>query len=151
MFKRIAVALDASDAAQEALKVALQLAQTERAELGICSVVDPIVVAGISAPTPATEIVVRGMEVEARHLVTGAIDRAHQVGVKASGQARTGVPAFEVLRYAYNFGADLIVMGTHGRHGIKHFLMGSVAEVVLREASIPVLVVRAAARNAQAA
>ena len=45
-------------------------------------------------------------------------------------------------RYAEVFAADLIVMGTHGRRGLKHFLLGSVAEVVLREASIPVLVVR---------
>ena len=151
MFKRIAVALDGSRPAQEAFKVAVQLAKSENAQLGICSVFDPIVVAGFSAPTPGAEVVVRGMEVEARRLVTEAIDRAHEAGVKASGQARSGVPAFELLRYAQKFDADLIVMGTHGRHGIKHFLMGSVAEVVLRESAIPVLVVRDAGAGARAA
>jgi nucleotide-binding universal stress UspA family protein len=151
MFKKIAIALDGSDCAQQAFNVALEVAQNEGGELGICSVVDPVVVGGTAPPSPAMEIVIRDMEIEARRLVTGAVERAHKVGVRASGQARTGVPAFEVLRYADRFGADLIVMGTHGRRGFKHFLMGSVAEVVLRESSIPVLVVRAAVRQAKVA
>jgi nucleotide-binding universal stress UspA family protein len=149
MFKRIAVALDGSDAAQEAFAVALQLAKTERAEVGVCSVVDPIVIAGTSPPSPAIGLVIREMEVEARRLVTEAVERAHQAGIRASGQARNGVPAFELLRYANAFDADLIVMGTHGRRGFKHFLLGSVAEVILRGASIPVLVVRSGVLSAE--
>jgi nucleotide-binding universal stress UspA family protein len=142
MFKRIAVALDGSDCAADALSVALQLAQSERAELGICSVVDPIVAGGTAPPTPAMDLVVRDLETEARRLVTDAVERAHRLGVAASGQARSGVPAFEILKYAERFNADLIVMGTHGRKGIGHLLMGSVAELVLRESPLPVLVVR---------
>ena len=143
MFKKIAVALDGSDCAQQAFTVAMEIAQAEHAELGICSVVDPVMLAGASPPSPAMDIVMRDMEVEARWMVAEAVDRAHKAGVCASGQARNGVPAFELLRYAERFNADLIAMGTHGRRGLKHFLMGSVAEVVLRESSIPVLVVRA--------
>jgi nucleotide-binding universal stress UspA family protein len=142
MFDRIAVALDGSDCAHQAFSVALRVAQAENAELGICSVVDPIVIAGTSPPSPAMDIVIRDMEIEARRLVADAVERAHREGLRASGQARSGVAAFEVLRYADRFKADLIVMGTHGRRGFKHFLMGSVAEVVLRESSVPVLVVR---------
>jgi nucleotide-binding universal stress UspA family protein len=144
MFRKIAVALDGSDAAHQAFNVAVRLAQTEHAELGICSVVDPIVMAGTSPPSPAMDVVIRDMEVEARRLVSEAVGRAHKAGVRASGQARSGVPAFEVLRYAERFGADLIVMGTHGRRGFQHFLMGSVAEVVLRQSPVPVLIVRQA-------
>ena len=151
MFSKIAVALDGSEAAQEAFKVALELAQAEHAELGLCSVVDPIVVAGTTPPSPSMDIVIRDMEIEARRLVTHAVEVAHLSGVTATGQARNGVPAFEVLSYAERFGADLIVMGTHGRRGIKHFLLGSVAEVVLRESKIPVLVVRAQAARTKAA
>ena len=142
MFKRITVALDRSDAAQEALAVALQLAKTERAELGVCSVVDPIVIAGTSPPSPAMDLIIRDMEAEARRFVTEAVERAHHAGIRASAQVRNGMPAFALLGYADSFAADLIVMGTHGRRGLKHFLLGSVAEVILREASIPVLVVR---------
>jgi nucleotide-binding universal stress UspA family protein len=151
MFKKIAVALDGSDAAQEAFKVALQLAQAEHAELGICSVVDPIVVAGTAPPSPATDMIIRDAEIEAHRLITNAIELARVSGVAASGEARSGVPAFEVLGYAGRCGADLIVMGTHGRRGFKHFLLGSVAEIVLRESKIPVLVVRAPAEQTKAA
>jgi nucleotide-binding universal stress UspA family protein len=91
------------------------------------------------------------MEIDARHVVTRAVERAHLEGITATGQARSGVPAYELLGYAERFGADLIVIGTHGRRGLKRFLLGSVAEVVLRQSKIPVLVVRARAAQAKAA
>jgi nucleotide-binding universal stress UspA family protein len=52
------------------------------------------------------------------------------------------VAAFEILEYAEQFGANAIVMGTHGRGGLRRLFMGSVAETVLREATVPVIVVR---------
>ena len=55
---------------------------------------------------------------------------------------RIGVPAEEIVRYADLCDADLIIMGTHGRSGIAHALMGSVAEQVVRVAPCPVLLVR---------
>lgn len=151
MFKKIAVALDGSESAQQAFEVALQLAETEHAAIGICSIVDPIVIAGTAPPSPAMGLVIRDMEIEARRIVVEAIDAAHRRGVSASGQTRNGVPAFEFLNYAERFGADLIVMGTHGRRGFAHFLMGSVAEIVLRESKIPVLIVRVPAVQSKAA
>lgn len=54
----------------------------------------------------------------------------------------TGVPSEEVLRIAGEVEAETIVMGTHGRSGLKHLLFGSVAEQVIRKAPVPVLVVR---------
>lgn len=55
---------------------------------------------------------------------------------------RIGSPAVEICRYAEEAGAQLIVMPSHGRTGIKHFALGSVAERVLRRAPCPVLVLR---------
>ncbi|HVN68251.1 MAG TPA: universal stress protein [Candidatus Binatia bacterium] len=142
MFERIIVALDGSESAAEALTVAVQLAKAEQAALGICSVVDPIAITGTAPPSPAMEIVVRDMEKEARRLVDEAVAGAKHAGLTAAGNVRSGAPAFELLAYATEFNAGLIVMGTHGRRGIAHFLMGSVAEEILRESSVPVLVVR---------
>ncbi|MEO7201111.1 MAG: universal stress protein, partial [Candidatus Tumulicola sp.] len=142
MFKRIAVALDDSDCSREAFAVALDLAKTEGSEIGLCSVVDPIVVSGSAAPSPEMDLVIRDMELAGQRLVRQGVEQAHAAGIVASGQARRGVPAFEILRYVTSFDADLIVMGTHGRRGLPHFLLGSVAEVVLRESSVPVLAVR---------
>ena len=52
-----------------------------------------------------------------------------------------GPAAFEIVRYASERGADLLVLGSHGRGAIRRFLLGSVAERVLREASCPVMIV----------
>lgn len=56
--------------------------------------------------------------------------------------ARIGKPASEILELAREVGADLIMMGTHGRTGLKHLVLGSTAEHVVREAGSPVIVVR---------
>jgi len=61
---------------------------------------------------------------------------------------RAGSPAREIARYAAAEHVDLIVMGTHGRHGLAHFLLGSVAEGVVREAACPVITVRPHATTA---
>ena len=57
-------------------------------------------------------------------------------------EVRSGLPAADIVRAADDLGADLIVMATHGRSGLAHFLMGSVTEHVIREASCPVLIIR---------
>ena len=151
MFKRIAVALDDSDCAREAFATALELAKTEGSEIGLCSVVDPIVISGSAPPSPEMDLVIRDMELAAQRLVRQGVEQAHAAGIVGSGQARCGVPAFEVLGYAKSFGADLIVVGTHGRRGLPHSLIGSVAEVVLRESNVPVLTVRGRSATSKAA
>jgi nucleotide-binding universal stress UspA family protein len=62
--------------------------------------------------------------------------------IPADGQVLTGPPDLEITALAKNGGYDLIVMGTHGRGGVSHLLMGSVAEKVMRRAPCPVLTVR---------
>ena len=64
-------------------------------------------------------------------------------GVEISSLAREGVPAELIDEIAKELGADMIVMGTHGRRGLSHVLLGSVAERVLRTARVPVLTVHA--------
>ena len=61
---------------------------------------------------------------------------------KSSGLFATGTPWQEILRACKEANADIIVMGTHGRQGLRHALLGSVAEKVLRLSPVPVLVVR---------
>lgn len=142
MFKKITVAVDGSHCAQQAFEVALKLAEVEHAGLGICSVVDPIVIAGTAPASPAMEIAISDMERSAGELVKSAIEKARTHGLEATGDVYRGVAAFEILEFAKHYGADAIVMGTHGRGGLKHLLMGSVAETVLRQAWVPVIVVR---------
>jgi nucleotide-binding universal stress UspA family protein len=65
-------------------------------------------------------------------------------GIACERLLKEGDPASEILRVAKETGADLVVLGTHGRTGLRHVLMGSVAEQVARKASCPVLTLRAA-------
>ncbi|MDR3176900.1 MAG: universal stress protein [Desulfovibrio sp.] len=68
--------------------------------------------------------------------------KAHSGGVSTTGVVLPGNPAETILQRAKDGGADLIVIGTHGRKGFDHILFGSVAEKVVRSASVPVLVAR---------
>ena len=70
---------------------------------------------------------------------------ARRVGLHAEGELREGKPAAEIVRVAQQLHADLIVMGTHGRSGFQRWVLGSVAETVLRRAPCPVLTVPALA------
>ena len=63
-------------------------------------------------------------------------------GIKVSRRVQTGAPFEEIIKIAEEERADLIVMGTHGRAGLSHLLLGSVAERVVRLATCPVLTVR---------
>ncbi len=63
-------------------------------------------------------------------------------GISVQRQIEDGDPVIEILRVTDEIQADLIVMGTHGRRGLKRILMGSVAEGVMRKARCPVLTVR---------
>ena len=69
-------------------------------------------------------------------------NRISKGGVKSSTVVTKGTPYLEIIKKARKDGADLIVMGTHGRTGAKHILMGSVAERVVRMASCPVLTLK---------
>ncbi|AKB50767.1 Universal stress protein [Methanosarcina barkeri str. Wiesmoor] len=65
-----------------------------------------------------------------------------KTGVKVKPVFLKGIPTDEILEYAQENNIDLIVMGTHGLTGIKKFLIGSVAEKVVRHSRIPVMVIR---------
>lgn len=133
-FSRILVPTDFSEPADEALNYALGLAQALGATVSLVHAVnDPF-----DVPTPP----------EIRHQILSDIRRRLGDRVAQSGRAdvssviRTGPTARAIVACAREQKADLIVMGTHGRHGMAHLLMGSVAERVVRTAECPVLTVR---------
>ncbi|MCA9674526.1 MAG: universal stress protein, partial [Myxococcales bacterium] len=63
-------------------------------------------------------------------------------GLTVATRAAIGDTAEEILAVAKSEAIDLIVMGTHGRHGLRHILLGSIAEKIIRQATVPVLTVR---------
>ncbi|MBW2240680.1 MAG: universal stress protein [Deltaproteobacteria bacterium] len=83
---------------------------------------------------------------EARDAAIGALeewrDRAEAAGVSIDVRVAPGMPSENIAAVAKEIGADLIVMGTHGRTGLAHVLLGSVTERTLRTAPCPVMAVR---------
>ncbi len=84
----------------------------------------------------------RDDEEEERRILQEVADAAAQLGVAVETRLVTGSPSEEIVRIAKERLVDLIILGTHGRTGISHFFLGSVAEKVVRWAPCPVLTVR---------
>jgi universal stress protein A len=143
--KRILVPTDFSDHAGSALKYGREFAETFGAELLILHVVEPIYYA-----TPADMYVTSPnlsmLLDEQRKIATRQLARISAVLKKAGQRHRTllktGTPAQVIADTAQDTRADLIIMSTHGRTGLAHILVGSVAEKVVRHASVPVLTLR---------
>jgi nucleotide-binding universal stress UspA family protein len=81
-------------------------------------------------------------EEEVRQHLEEVRNAGTKVGVVVETRVMTGTPVEEIVRLAREFPVDLIIMGTHGRTGISHVFLGSVAERVVRQAPCPVLTVR---------
>jgi universal stress protein A len=79
-------------------------------------------------------------ETEARSRLTEIVKKNLELEVHCVIEVRSGVPDLDIVRAARDLGVDLIVMVTHGRTGLEHFVLGSVTEHVIRDATCPVLV-----------
>lgn len=141
-FKKIIAATDFSQPSEAAVEYAMEIAGPGSIVV-ICHVVDDVPLTygyvGVSAPTP--EIRTRMAEGAAAELGR-VLPKNPPAGVEVEGKVLHGSPFLEIIKLAKSEAADLIVVGTHGRTGLKHMLIGSVAERVVRKAPCPVLVVR---------
>ncbi len=146
-YKRILVAVDGSPASTKGLREAMRLAKAERARLFILHVVDEFYAFAIpEATAPAVDLVPLLRE-GGRRILAKAEALARKQGLKPKTALREtvgGPAAYHILREAKKQRADLIVLGTHGRRGVRRLVLGSDAEQVVRTAAVPVLLVRAA-------
>src|SRR5512134_3799142 len=148
-YRKILVAVDGSTASAKGLREALRLAKAEGARLFILHVVDeyPAFAAldGMMAGAPGADLVPALREGGKRVLAKAQAVAAKQ-NVKAKAILRemlSGPAAYPIVREAKKVGANLIVLGTHGRRGVRRLVLGSDAEQVVRTAPVPVLLVRA--------
>jgi nucleotide-binding universal stress UspA family protein len=135
-FNKILVPIDGSVYSEIALKKACKIAQTFSSELFILSVVDIPVEISAEYPDYLKELAYSG----AKKILEGAQKFAENLCKKVETDIREGNPAEEILSFIKEKGIETVVMGSHGRTGMKRLLVGSVAEKVLTFASIPVLV-----------
>lgn len=143
-FRKILVPVDFSVHSAEAIKVAADLSCRYDGSITIVYVHEPLdfgLPGGFPAYSPAQ---LKELFAALTKQVESAITDAHAAGaLKVDGKVLEGMIAFEIARFAKDGHFDLIVMGTHGRTGVGHLLLGSIAEKVLRLAPCPVLTVRA--------
>ena len=145
-FRKILAAVDGSELSTAAARTAAGLAAAVGAQFALVSVFDPSVVLSVEGGPTAIELAGILRE-DARRALDMAAKEASACPV-AARLVREGTPGAEIRAAASEWGADLIVLGTHGRGGIKRLLLGSTAESVLRHAPCPVLVVPGSARVA---
>jgi nucleotide-binding universal stress UspA family protein len=145
VFRRLLVPVDFSEPSEHAWRVAQGLARALGAEIVLLHVV---VEAPLYGEGPFSGDRVRGVYESARawgeQKLEEWADAARAEGVQARTVLGAGTPHREILAAAAREGADLVVIGTHGRGGVERALVGSVADRVIRLAPCPVLAVRSA-------
>lgn len=140
--RKILVTTDFSDFSTAGMEYAISLASSYRAQIWLLHVVDNTPLIRLPRVEKGSEAVLRqGVEKAAARLKDLAA-RVFPAGRSVTSVVRQGDPCAEIVKFAREEGMDIIVMATHGRTGISHVLMGSVAEKVVRMSAVPVLSVK---------
>lgn len=144
MFKKILVPTDGSSLAANAARSAAVLAKSQSAQVVGVYVIDPFPYIGIG---DASAIGLQAYLAEAKSAAGQALDAVAKAceaeGVAYAGDTIERNVVYEgILETAEAEGCDLIVMGSHGRQGVKALILGSVAQKILTHAKVPVLVVK---------
>ncbi len=142
--KTILLPTDGSESSDKALAYALSFARQYGARVVILHVIEMEALVGAE---PHLLHLSSFLEERARRILEKAVASANQAGVHTEARVVTGIPFDDIVRLSKELPADLIILGTHGRTGLPHALMGSVAEKVVRLAPCPVLTVRQASRD----
>lgn len=154
LYTRILVPVDGSTTSMAGLKEALRLAKNQHARVCMLHVVDETIV--FNTPEGGINVgpILEDMKRGGKRLLEKAQKFALARGVKPESSLRESVGARvadAITGQAKRWRADLIVMGTHGRRGVNRMVMGSDAELVVRNVSVPVLLVHAKGRSQSAA
>ncbi|HVY25361.1 MAG TPA: universal stress protein [Polyangiaceae bacterium] len=140
-FKNILVATDFSSSSERALELAVKLATKFEAKLTLLHVWEVPVYPYMDFVLSSAELM-RNVEQAAEHRLSAALRELQERIPAARSLLKMGVPWEQILATAKEEQVDVIVMGTHGRRGVEHFVLGSVAEKVVRLAPVPVLTAR---------
>jgi len=148
-YKRILVPVDGSTTAAKGMQAALRLARENRGKLILLHVVEEY--SAFISPEAGASIgpILDAMRVAGKRKLERIVRAAAKAGVKPQSVLAEnfgGRVADTIVREAKRLRADLIVMGTHGRRGVKRALLGSDAELVVRASRVPVLLIPASKR-----
>lgn len=141
MYKRIVVALDGSPLAEQALPHAAAHAERFGAELILLKVLEPLPEVTYSSPVAVRAAEEMSAQL-ARDYLEGIAAELREQGIQVQVETQEGKPYVQIVGYAEEQGIDLLVMSTRGQSGFSRWLLGSVADRVVRGATVPVLLVR---------
>ena len=148
MFKTILVPLDFSDYTDEIMNVALQLAEKFASAIHLLHVIP-----NMDYFTPYESFLSVENLVNVQREIEREVGKDMEAvsknikGIPVTKAIHTGVAFLEIIDYVRTEKIDLVVMGTHGRGGLEHILIGSVAEKVVRKSPCPVLTIRPAGKK----
>ena len=152
MYKRILVAIDGSNTSDLALREAVRLAKDQHAMLRLVHIVDITpAYTTVEEPYPFAEYQ-RILQEEGEKLLANRAATVRETGVESDSKLIIiqvfGERIYDAIEeQSKQWPADLIVVGTHGRRGVRHLILGSVAEGVIRVATKPVLLIRGASEE----
>ena len=149
-FRRVLLGLDGSPHSRRATLFLARLRSPRGGQVTCVRVVEtarvpsmPLVPGGLRAQVTAQAVASNRSRVAiAQSQVDAAVTRLARAGWRAQGVVRTGVPLAELLAVARKARADLLVVGARGAGAVTHFLLGSVAEALVKQGPVPVLVVK---------
>ena len=145
-YQRILVPIDGSPTSSRGLREAIGFAKGQKARLQLVHVVDVhnAMLAGLESGDAVADLSA-ALQQHGRRILAAAAASARKAGVASETvllETLTGPAAEPIVRQARKWRADLIVIGTHGRRGLKRLVMGSDAEQIVRNAPAPVMLVR---------
>lgn len=150
MYKQLLVPVDGSEPSMLGLAEAIKIAKGSGSKLHLVHVVDEMVPFGAEIPGKYLEEFIEAVRAQGKETLA----KAQRMVVEHSLKADTvlletigGRAADQIVEHAKQSKADLIVMGTHGRRGLRRLTLGSDAELVVRSSPVPVLLVRGTAKE----
>ena len=142
LFKNILFATDFSDASSPAAEYAITMAELTGAHLHVLHVINELDEhQRVMIPHEAFQLLQKEIELQTVRELDGFC-KGQAAGISTTTHAVVGTAFQKILATGAKVNADLIVMGTHGRTGVEHVIVGSTAERVVRRSKIPVLTVR---------
>jgi nucleotide-binding universal stress UspA family protein len=145
MYQRILVPVDGSDVSDIGLGEAMRLAHDQQARLRLIHVVNELAVIAAYEGTIYSNELIQTLRDNGAKILQKAADRVKAAGLQVETsviEAHGGHAGDAIVREAQQWPADIIVLGTHGRRGMARLVLGSDAEQVVRQASVPVLLVK---------
>ena len=141
MFSTILVAVDGSEVSKKALEAALEEARVWKSELNAVYVIETGGFENIPADS-TMEVVYNRLETIGNEALNTAEEGAKKNSLRYNSYIREGHAGDEIVKLSEEIGADLIVMGSHGKSGIDRLLLGSVTDFVTKHSKVSTMVVR---------